>query len=271
MTLISVHGLQGGAAASLQHLLGLLASVLAQAVLTLGAVVLCIHIDADVALHITAHRVVTQMLDCIQGITPAADEVTQVLTHQLHMVCIILALNGMGLGLRAHVLQQALQELLDLLLHGAGLGGSVNLRLLGLLHSLRLALGTRLALSLGCFGLNLGFLGLHRLSLGSLHLGSLYLGCLGLLHRRSGLGLASGSTAQGALGSGRGQVRSLVGHLNLGRLGAEAQKTGLGLLQHLDRNTVPIQAQLSKRCLNGKIDGLAGSHDGLFHISYSSV
>ena len=49
MTLVSVHGLQSGAAAGLQHLLGLLAGIAAQALLPLLPVALGIHIDADVA------------------------------------------------------------------------------------------------------------------------------------------------------------------------------------------------------------------------------
>ena len=50
MTLVGVHGLQGGAAAGLQHLLSLFAGIAAEAVLPLLPVSLGIHIDADVAL-----------------------------------------------------------------------------------------------------------------------------------------------------------------------------------------------------------------------------
>ena len=47
MTLICVHGLQGGAATGLQNLLCLLAGIAAEAVLTLLPVALGIHIDAE--------------------------------------------------------------------------------------------------------------------------------------------------------------------------------------------------------------------------------
>ena len=72
MTLVGIHGLQSGMAAGLQNLLCLLAGIAAEAVLALFPVALCIHIDADVALHIPVDGVIGQMLNGIQGITPAA-------------------------------------------------------------------------------------------------------------------------------------------------------------------------------------------------------
>ena len=61
MALIGVHGLQGGAAVCLQHLLGLLVGVTAQGILTLAAVALSIHIDADMTLNTTVDGIVGQV------------------------------------------------------------------------------------------------------------------------------------------------------------------------------------------------------------------
>ena len=61
MTLVGVHGLQGGAAVSLQHLLGLLAGIAAEGILPLLAVLLSIHIDADVTLGELLGGVVAQV------------------------------------------------------------------------------------------------------------------------------------------------------------------------------------------------------------------
>ena len=63
MTLVGVHRLQGGTAAGLQHLLGLLAGIAAEAVLPLFPVALRVHIDADMAFHAAVYRVVGQMLN----------------------------------------------------------------------------------------------------------------------------------------------------------------------------------------------------------------
>ncbi len=76
MALIGVHGLQGGAAAGLQNLLGLLPGIPAQALLPLLPVALGVHIDADVAFHAPVDGVVAQVLNGVQGISPAADQVT---------------------------------------------------------------------------------------------------------------------------------------------------------------------------------------------------
>ena len=65
MTLVSVHGFQSGAAMCLQNLLCLLGSIATQGILTLLAVSLSIHIDADVAFHTTVDGVVCQVLDGI--------------------------------------------------------------------------------------------------------------------------------------------------------------------------------------------------------------
>ena len=247
--------------------MGLLPGVLPQGFLPLGPVVLGIHIDPDMAFHIPVHSVVAQMLDRVQRVAAAADQVAQIFAFQLHMVSIVLTLGSMRNSLRAHVLQQALQELLDLLLHRAGLGRSVDLGLLGSLGGLDLGL-TGLLLLGSCRLFGLGGLGLGSLGLG------LSLGSLGLLHRGSSLRLiGAGSSAQSALGllHNRRGVGDLIGHLDLGHLGTKAQETGLGLLQDLDRNAVPIQTQLGQSRLNGQINGLSRGDKGLFHFLYSSV
>ena len=277
MALIGVHGLQSGAAACLQHLLCLLPGVAAQALLPLLPVALSIHIDADMTLHIPVDGVVCQMLNGIQGIAPAADEVAQIVTHQIHLVGVGGILPAVGNSLGVHVLQQTLQKLLNLLLGGAGrcrligLGCGRLLLGLGLSGSLgRFGLSLRLVLCPGSLGLTLG-LGLG-LGLGCLGLGCLGLGSFGLGFRLLGrsLGLGTGSGAEGYLGSLGDGIGSLIGHLHFGRLGADAQKTGLGLLQNLNGNAVPIHAQLLQGGFNGKVNGLAAGDNGLFHF-YSSV
>ena len=207
-------------------------------------------------LHAPVDGVVGQMLNGIQGITPAADQVTQIVTHQVHLVGAGLLLIAVGHGLGIHVLQQALQEGFDLLLHGTGLGGGI---LPGLLLGFGFGLGglglPLLSGSLGDLGLPLGLgrpggfrlghsgrLGLG-FRLGRLRL-LLRLGSLGTLQGGCRLGLAAGGGAKGSLGSLGHGVRSLVGHLDLGRLGAEAQKALLRLLQHQDADAVPVQSQL---------------------------
>ena len=89
MTLIGVHGLQSGAAAGLQNLLCLLAGIAAEAVLTLFPVALSIHIDADMAFYVTVDVVVGQMLDSIQGVATAADQITQIFANQVNLVSIV--------------------------------------------------------------------------------------------------------------------------------------------------------------------------------------
>ena len=74
MALVGVHGLQGGTAAVLQNLLGLLAGVAAEGILPLLPVALGIHIDADVAVDGAVDGVVGQVLDGVQGLAPAADQ-----------------------------------------------------------------------------------------------------------------------------------------------------------------------------------------------------
>ena len=117
MALVGIHRLQGGAAVCLQYLLCLLLCVAAQGFLTLFAVGLSIHIDADVTLDTPVYGVVCQMLDGIQSVATAADQVTQILANQLYQIGVVLTLDGVGNSLGAHVLQQTLDELLDLLFH----------------------------------------------------------------------------------------------------------------------------------------------------------
>ena len=272
MALVSVHGLQSGAAAGLQNLLCLLAGIAAEAVLTLFPVALSIHIDADVAFHVTVDGVVGQMLDGIQGVATATDQVAQIFTHQINLVGVAVNLAALRNRLRVHVLQQTLDEDFNLLLHRAGLSGGV-----GSNGSLLLHLGLGLLFSLGCLGLGsfgllfglllrLGglvlLLGLGSLCLGGLSLGSFRcLGCLRLLYGGS-LGLGAGSAAQGALGFLRNLLHNgignLVSDLYLGQLCAETQETGLCLLQHLNRNAVPIQTQLKQSGFNGKVNIVPG-------------
>ena len=61
MPLVGVHRLQGGTAASLQHLLSLLPGVAAEAVLPLLPVALGIYVHPDMTVHIPVHGVVGQM------------------------------------------------------------------------------------------------------------------------------------------------------------------------------------------------------------------
>ena len=229
----------------LQHLLGLLLGVTAERILPLLPVALGIHIDADMALNATVDGVVSQMLESIQGVATAADQVTQILAGEFYHIGIVLFLPGVGNSGGAHMLQQTLQELLNLLFHRSGSSRGV------LLGSNRGLLHLRLAL--------LGFFLLGR-GLGSLHLGCFHLGFF-LCHRLC-LGLGTGSRGQRHLGSG---VRCLIGHLYLGRGCANAQKTGLGLRQHLNRYIISVQTQLSQGIFDGFIDGFARSNDGFFH------
>ena len=218
------------------------------------------------------------MLDGIQGVAPAADQVAQIVAHQIHPVGIgLFVLPAVGHVLGAHVPGKALNELLNLFLHGAGGSGSVRLgrgrllgllglsgllRLLGLPGCIAAALvpalvfGPALALGLGSLGgLLLGRFLLDFGGLGRFRLG----GNVG------GLGLRAGGGGQRHLRRFRHGVGGFVSHLYLGRLGTETQEAGLGLLEHLDGDTVPVQTQGLKRGLNGKVNGLAGCDDILFH------
>lgn len=68
-----------------------------------------------------------------------------------------------------------------------------------------------------------------------------------------------------------GLVRHLIGHLDLGGRSADAEETGFRILQHLDGYAVAVHAELLQRRRNGKIDGLTGRDDKLFHdYSFSS-
>ena len=87
--------------------------------------------DADVTFHATVDGIVAQVLQRIQSIAAAADEVTQVFAGQLNHVGIILGLPGVRHSLGIHMLQQSLQENFDLLFHAAGLGRCVDLIFLG--------------------------------------------------------------------------------------------------------------------------------------------
>lgn len=92
MALIGVHGLQGDAAAILGDLSGHLAGQGLQALLALGPVVLGVHMDADALFPAGIDGIVGQLLDGIQGLAPAADELAQLLALQHHAVTALLRL-----------------------------------------------------------------------------------------------------------------------------------------------------------------------------------
>ena len=88
-----------------------------------------------------------------------------------------------------------------------------------------------------------------------------------LLRLRAGCGREHAHRSFGLLGL----VRDLIGHLDLGGRSADAEETGLRILQHLDGHAVAVHAELLQRRRNGKIDGLTGRDDKLFHdYSFSS-
>ena len=252
MALVSVHGLQSGAAAGLQNLLCLLAGIAAEAVLPLLPVALSIHIDADVTLYIPGDGVVGQMLNGIQSIATTADQVTQIVANQVDLVGVALCLPAVGNSLGVHMLQKTLDEDFNLFFGGTGLGRSVLLGSFDLLFRLLFGLLLSLLFHLlfGLFDLLFCLFNLLfdlLLCLGSFSLYRFSLGGFGLLHRSSSLGLRAGSAAQSGLGLFGNGIGSFVGHLNLCRLGAEAQETGLCLLDHLNGNTVPVQTQLQQK------------------------
>ena len=164
MALVGVHGLKGDAAAVLLHLAGHLAGQTLQTLLPLGAVVLRVHLHADALVRAGVDGVVGQLLDGVQRLAAMADELTQLLAYQQHLIAALLHLVDLHLGGAVHVLQQAGHEGDDALgvvvialrqVH-LGRGGSGGLRAL-------LRLGTLLA-GLLLTGLpGLGGLGLNDL------------------------------------------------------------------------------------------------------------
>ena len=163
------------------------------------------------------------------------------------------------------MLQQTLDKGLNTLLGGTGFGHGILLNHFGLLGFGGLGLFLRLPLGplgLGCSGrLRFGRGGGSGLGL-KLDLS------LGLFRGLLGLGLAAGGGGQGGGGNGHRLV-GLIAHLDLGRLSAEAQETGLGLLQNLHRHAGTVQLQLLQSGGNGQIQRLTGGDNKLFHIHCS--
>ena len=98
---------------------------------------------------------------------------------------------------------------------------------------------------------------------------------LGLMALDAGAGSGLLGLAAGGRGERRGGtlrlVRHLIGHLDLGRRRAEAQKAGLGVLQHFHGNAVPIHFQFAKRRLKARVDGFAGGGNEFFPWSDSFI
>lgn len=84
------------------------------------------------------------------------------------------------------------------------------------------------------------------------------------------LGLGAGGGGKGGLGrlGYGGLVGRFIGHFYLGGRGADAKKAGLCILQNLDGDAVPVHLELCQSRRDGKINGLAGCDNKLFH-SYS--
>ena len=68
-----------------------------------------------------------------------------------------------------------------------------------------------------------------------------------------------------------GFIGGLVGHLHLGRTASDAQKTGLGPLQDLHGDLVPIHTQLGQGGLDGGVLGPAGAFNPFQHWVYLSL
>ena len=77
MALIGVHGLQRHAAAILGDLTGHLPGQRLQTLLPLGPIVLGVHVDPDALIRSGVDGVVGQLLDGVQRLAAAADELAQ--------------------------------------------------------------------------------------------------------------------------------------------------------------------------------------------------
>ena len=281
MALIGVHRLERDVAAVPDDLARDLRRQTLKRLLALETVVLGIDIDAHALGLAAVDGVVRQMLDGVERLAAAADQNAEIFTDQIDHIGLVGGLGGVRHGVGAHVLQQTLDKLLDLFLDRAGLGGGVDLRLgrsallggclrrLRSLRLLRLALRARLGLARGLRLLRLGLgTGLRHGRRGRCRSGGRDdLRCGGrLLH---GLfGLASGGRGERGLGR---LVRCFIGHLDPRGLRADAKETGSGIVQHFDRDTVAVHAELLERGCDREVNGLAGSGNEFFHIlRYSS-
>ena len=282
MTLIGVHRLQGEIAAVLDGLGRHLGRKLLEGFLPLQAVVAGVHADAQALFPVAVDGIARQILDGVQSVAPAANEQARVRADQLGTVAFLVHTVGVRHGVGAHMLQQALEEGLDGLLHAAGSGRRVGLGRGGCcgrgllrfpLFRTAVVLLFRTAVRLLFLGFVLGFL-LLGLALRLLFRLDLLAGTGNDAGGDGGNGrllLLPGAGGGGKCRFGRGRlVRCLIGHLDLCRRCADAQETGAGVADDLDRNAVTVQLELRKRRLDGKLDGLARGDNKFFH-GYSSL
>ena len=228
VALIGVHGLERHAAAVLEHLARDLAGEILQALLALGAVVLRVDIDAHALVAPGVDGVVRQLLDRVERLAAAADELAELLADEDGLIAALLRLIDLDAGIAVHVLQQTLEEGDDAL--GVLVGADA----------------VRLGGGLLCGGLRL-FLGLFRLC-GRGGLGGL-LRPVGLLFRLGlRLFLRDG---------GRGRLGVRIRHAHLRRAAADAQKAALRALENLDGHIVAILLQLLERLADGLFLSLA--------------
>ena len=104
MALIGVHRLQRHAAAVLEDLAGHLVRQTLQTLFTLGPVVLGVHMDPQTLIPAAVYGIVGELLDGVQRLSPAADESAQLLTHQDHLVAVLLLLVHLHLSGAFHML-----------------------------------------------------------------------------------------------------------------------------------------------------------------------
>ena len=294
MALIGVHRLKRDVAAVLDDLARDLLRQPLQRFLALAAVVLGVDVDAHALVLAAVDGVVGQMLDGVERLAAAADQDAQIFADEVDHIALIRVFHGVRHGVRAHVLKQALHKDLDRLLDRAGLRGCVGLWLggrSGLFFNRLFLCGLRLLRPAVFTALRTRLVGLRcarRIRFRLLRLG-LRRGRR-RNHTRSGLsrrGDDPGGDPSGRRGllwlaarcAGEGGRRRsgllvghLVGHLDLGRLRADAKKARFGIFQNFNRDAVAVHAELLKRGGDGQIDGLSGCGNKLFHVKpYSSL
>ena len=80
MALIGVHGLQGYVFPVTHHFASYLQGQILQTLLALFPVVLRVYVDTHTLVTAPVHRVVGELLDGVQRLAPAADELAQLFT-----------------------------------------------------------------------------------------------------------------------------------------------------------------------------------------------
>ena len=150
MTFVGIHRLQREIAAILDSLCSHLVGKLLEGFLTLAAIVACINADTQTLFTVAVDGIAGQILDRVECVSAAADQKSDILADELCTVAFLIDPIGMRHGVRAHMLQKTLQELLDALFHAARCRLRIGLRRCGssrrFRRLFRLALRTRLLL-----------------------------------------------------------------------------------------------------------------------------